>query len=548
MSQRHILSLFCLTLLFAIPAFSSSDSPPPPPQPELLMPAEATAVIKVTSIDDLTRLLTEFSALINEEEGMSEEDVLFFLDDMFPPVQEIALRTSPFLLSLIMPPVMLQQEPRATAIFPIVSDIEDIGFYTQDEMIQSWAQDYGCLALSTDPDYIPSETPPVLLSSMLDGIVSASVDLYDLFETNRGVIEMGLGSAQMMAAADTSMSKEVSSEQVEAYVDLARVLIDSLKRMDLAVDLVDRDLSLQTQFTVAPGSPLDLGPQPDFNRALELTRLLPAGADFMQASALDQGLSFEYFKEFSAVSLTSSQPDMTPEQKIAFDAWMENYYLAMMMANSPYATSMTNDGALAIHSVVQVGDPSAELTLVAKVIDGYSQLGLGIAFDRQSDSMIGDVDVSNWSLKLDSELFANEDTDDDDWIQMVKMMEYIGDELHACAHDGLLFFSFDRGTDGLAAMLQKQEDGGSPVNAKMAALAAKSGPTCRQAAAGDLSAFVQWIGYAAGVEVARTEGQIPVSSVITSDGPVGGFELGVNLDGMSKLMAFFEAMEGLEEN
>ena len=549
MSQRNILPLFCLILLFAIPAFSSSHSPPPPPpQPEMLMPAEATAVIKTTSVDDVTRLLTEFTALVSKEEGMSPEDVMFFLDDMFPPVQEIALRTSPFLLSLRMPPVMLQQEPVATAIFPIISDIEDIGFFTQDPSTMAWAQDYGCLALSTDPDYIPSETPPALLSSMLDGIVSASLDLNGLFETNRGVIEMGLGSAQMMAAADTSMAKEVSPEQVEAYVGLARVLIDSLKRLDLAVDLVDRDFNFQAQFTVAPGGMLDLGPQPDFNRALELTRLLPADADFVQASALDQSLSFEYFKEFSAMSLMNSQPDMTAEQQAAFNEWVENYYLAMMMSNAPYATSVTNDGALAIQYVVQVGDPSAALALVTKVIAGYSQLGLGIAFDRQSDSTIGDVGVSNWSLNLDSELFENEGADDDDWMQIMKMMEYIGDELHACAHDGLLFFSFDRGTEGLAAMLQQQADGGSPVNAKMAALAAKSGPACRQTAAGDLSAFVQWIGYAAGVEVARTEGQIPFSSVITSDGPVGGFELGVNLDGMGKLMAFFEAMEELEEN
>jgi len=533
-----------LILAFSMPAFSASQAPPPyAPQPESLVPTDASAVMRISSIDDMIRLWADLKNVSSEQQSAADDDVLFFLDDVFSPVAEAASRTSPLLLCLRMPPVMMQQEPFTTAIFPLAPGIVDVGNLAGMNEVAAWAHDFGCLALSTDPTYKPSPTPTPLLSGMLPGTISACLDFRSLIEANREVVEMGLDSARMMAAmADSTQPQTMSPEQVDASVDLARMVIDSLTRVDLAFGVDGDDLSLQSRFVVEADSPLDLGPQPDFAEALTLTRLLPRDAGFIMASAFDQSRALDQIQDISVFSLHGSMTEMSEEQQAAYDRWNQHSLDIMAAANLPYASCVAGDDVLSIQTVIKTDNAMAQLGSLGGLLAEYGSLGLGLTFDPLPASTIDGIDILGWRASLDQDMIQ-EDPSNHDMQQLNHILETLCNEIHAAAHHGHLFISCDRGTDGLAAMLRALPQKSLFIDPRLASLAAEAGPECRQAVTGDIRVLLNWMSKATGESCVPGSEPILLEAVMTSDGPVGGFDLKMNLDGLKNILASAKLME-----
>ena len=142
-------------------------------------------------------------------------------------------------------------------------------------------------------------------------MVTARFDLEMILGDFGPMVEVGLTNMPMGSAdSDTSVTA--------AMFDMTRTIMASSLRLDLALRIEGETLTLHSGYAVTPGSPLDPGPQPSFEDALQLTRLLPAGGNIIQTMAMDQTRQFEVFKDYYLANMNKAVAGMPPEQGDAY--------------------------------------------------------------------------------------------------------------------------------------------------------------------------------------------------------------------------------------
>ena len=547
--------LTCLlsVLLIATLALASSPAPPPTPIHDHLLPEAPTAVVTLRSVDDLHALWAEFAAMVGSEEEAAGLHAA--LTEGIPGFAEMTDFGLPLAMTFRMPPVMLQQEPLITVFLPLLPAITDVSEYVDMEDVAVVLIKDGYVALSADPAYEPAAEIPALAGGMLDGIVSASADLGGLISQNRAIIEMGLDSAPMaVAMADTSGEAEVTPEQVTAMVDAARLVLDSLNRVDLAFDMVSNDLIVRSHTAMAPGSPLDCGAQPDFAEALALTRLLPPGGLFMQTAAMDLSKLFEVFGGFYAQSMQDAMPGLTPEKQEAFEAlWSDYMELVGSKMNIMASTARMDDGKFSGSTAVKVDGAKDLLDELARHADTFNALDLGFTYERLPDGEAGGQPVYGWTMDLEGmfrqSLAAKAGDEDLDLEETAKIMDVLGSmssTIRLCARDDVLLFALDDDPDGIAEMVRTMARGDGRVDPHTAALAARAGPSCREVFYGDYSMLMNWVLVVMPQAQDMAVGPIEFEGFWTLDGPDSGMELVVDLDGVRVFLGFMQAMEDEE--
>ena len=565
---KHAIVAGCLVLLAAGIAWSADDSFPMPEDMQKLLPADPAIIVAVTSVHDLERHWQAVEEMMDEGSG-ERTDLIGLLSEHMPQFTEFADMDRPLAFVMGLPNLMGGEEPAFTFIVPLAERSPSSDDMVMDREGITYLKEGDYLALSLDPLFVPASETPDLAIGMSAGFISARLDLEMVIGAYRPLVEMGLGAMGNAPALPDSQSigegphpPQMSPEEVAAMQDLARSVMDSARRFDLSFSIEGEELTLHTGFSVLPGSPLDPGPQPSFEHALQLTRLLPEGGNIIQTMALDQTRQFEVFRSFYSSNIEKMIADMPPEQGAAYRDWVESYLDSMDLFANPLAASisMAADG-MSTNMVMECADADASLDRFAALFEGLSAADIGIKMKKMPTGKVAGVDVRSWTVDYDPEKLAGLSSEPMNpqlggtgrmqAEQMIAILRKVTPNINMAVKGDYLILSADADPSNLAHMIQMAGQRRGAANPKTAAVAAKAGPACQQVVVGDLMAVLAWITelmeeleddeYAA-IE----DNPIPFSAAYTIDGAAYGLDWTMDMPAVKRFAQALEKMEALD--
>ncbi|HPF35522.1 MAG TPA: hypothetical protein PLH84_08875 [Candidatus Krumholzibacteria bacterium] len=543
MNVRLRLPAVLLTLLLTAAVALPSGECPPSADPAPLLPADQTVTVAVSSLDDLAAAWTRLAAALDLDD---DTDLHAMMREHAPAMAQVFDPARTMTFSFLVHPIMFQQEPDWTHVLPVRGNVTDPTALLDGNDVAGWLLRDGQLAVSSQAEIALAEPAPAWWLDMLPGVVAAHADLTALIEQNRGMVEMSLASMPMMAEQARQQAEAgeepatpmemPSAEQMEGIAKVMRMVMDSLAAMDAAADVTRDAAVLRTRFDVNPDTPLALGPQPAFAAALDLTRRLPRHADILGAGAFDQSRALAAMDDYLRASLRDTYGELIADPDLV-EHWVDAYMEFAGTTNRPWAMSMGRADAGFTFRWAQQADEAEELlALVAQLMDLSRGMEVAKVTPLATERLAG-TDVMVWSVDYALPAHMVQDADPEQMRILQTVMEAFVGEIRVAARDGLLLMSMNEGPEGMTEMLV----GGGRPSDRLAALAAQGGPDVRQVVSGNYGAFLDLIAQAAGVEAAA--GAVPFTAVTTGAGTRGGAEISVALEGLERLMAFFQTMD-----
>ena len=560
-----------LILLAAGTVWSADDAFQLPEDMLKLMPADPAFIFAVTSVNDLDRQWRAIEEMLDDGTGDGERtDLIALFSDQMPRFGEYADLDRPLAVTMGLPNLMGGEEPAFTFIVPLKERPRSSPELVIDREGVVYVKEGDYLALSTDLLFAPAAEPPALAQDLSPGFLTVRLDLELILATYGPMVEMGLAAIPTgPAVPDTSATGEITPAagmtpaETAAMGDMARSIMDSARRFDLALGVEGETLTLHSGFSAFPGSPLDPGPQPSFEDALRLTRLLPAEGNIIQTMAMDQTRQFEVFKDFYLTSMAKEIAKMPPEQGAAYRAWFESYLASVDLFVNPLAVSLKmSDESVSANLVMECADAPADLERFAGLFDGLSAADIGIRLKKMPTGKVAGVEVRSWTVEYDTEKMAgltSELTSPQlsgpgrlQTEQMIAFLRKVTPNVNMAVRGDYLIFSADSDPANLAHMIQMAAQRRGAANPKVAAVAAKAGPACQQVIVGDLMAVLAWVTELmeeiGEEEFATIEGNpIPFTGAFTIDRDDFGADYGVDwtMD-MPAVQRFVKAMQEME--
>jgi len=566
---KRVIFVGCLILLTAGTVWSADDTFPMPEDMRRLMPADPVFIFAVTSVNDLDQQWQLIEEMLDDGSADGET---FDLIDMFreeiPHFDEYADPDLPLAVVVGLPDMMGGAEPNITFIVPIRENFtgrEDLG---NERVFILYEGNY--LAISSTPGYALAAEIPELALNLSPGFVTLRLDLEMILATYGPMVEMGLAAMPMgPATPDTSETGEIipaagmTPEETAALGDMARTIMASALRLDLALRVEGETLTLHSGFSVSEGSPLDPGPQPSFEDALQLTRLLPSGGNIIQTMAMDQTRQFEVFKGYYLASLNRATAGMPPEQAAAYRAWVENYVASVDLFANPLAASMRmSPEGMTANMVMACADAPATLERFAGLFDGLSAADIGIRLKKMPTGKVAGAEVRSWIVEYDEEKLAELASDPMNpqlsgagrlqAEQMVAILRKVTPNVNMATRGNHLILSADPNPANLTHMIQMAGQRRGAANPKVAAIAAKTGPACQQVVVGDLMAILAWITEwmeeLNEKEYAAIKGNpIPFTGAFTIEGGHYGADWSMDMPAVQRFVKAMTEMEAFED-
>jgi hypothetical protein len=568
MLKRAILFSLLLILL-AVPVRAAEGSFLLPEDLERLMPADPALIVVVSSFNDLDRHWQEIAEMLAEDSGGGgSDDLLGFLDEFMPDASAHVDLDQPMAVAMGLPDFMGGEEPAVTFIVPVSQAFDEKVREKMEPGEGTLVRRGDFLALSRDPQFAPAETLPALARDLAPGFISARLDLEMVIEAYRPLAEMGIGAmANAAAIPDTSgegtSAAGMNSEEVDALRSMVNDIMDSARRFEMALSVDGEELTMFTGFAVHPGSPLDAGPQPSFEDALRLTRLLPGGGDIVQAMALDQTRQFEALKPYYLASLQKGLDEMPPEQAEAYRAWLESYLSSLDLFARPIAASIAVSGeTMSANMVMESPDPAADLERFAGLFAGLSDADIGMKVKRMPTGKVSGVEVHSWSVDYDAEKLMGLSTNPMSpqmggtgrmqAEQMIGFLRKVTPSVNMAVRGDLLILSADSDPSRLAHMIQAAGQSRGAAIPDVAAAAAKAGPACQQVVTGDLMAIVAWVTEWM-EEIEDTEydivrdNPIPFTSAYTIDDGAYGVDWTMDMPAVKRFILAIQELEAMDD-
>ncbi len=508
---KRVLITVILVLLAAGMAWGTENRFEMPADMQKLMPADPVFIMAVTSVNDLDRQWRAIEEMMDDGHSAERVDIVGMLSKELPQFAEYADLDRPLAVAMGLPALMGGQKPPITFIVPLSESFNDQvkEEMEAEEMLHFFEGDY--VAFSMDPAFTPSGRAPELAAALKAGFVTATLDLDAVLQSYRPLADMGLDSmGNSPAVADTAGGAEdaappaVNAEEIRAMQDMARAIMDSARRLDMALQIEDDALTLVTGFSVHQGSPLDPGPQPEFEQALQLTRLLPAGGHILQAMALDQTRQFEIFRPFYIATTEKEIAKMEAEQGEAYRAWVQSYLDSVDLFANPLAASIRMDGEMVVaNMVMECPDAAAALDRFAELFDGLTAADIGLGLKKMPTGKVAGVEVRSWTVTYDAEKLAGYSQEPRSphlsgagsmqAEQMIAVLRKVTPNVNMAARGDYLVFSADPNTSNLSHMIQLAGQRRGAAIPEVAAAAAAAGPFCQQVVTGDLMSILTWV-------------------------------------------------------
>jgi hypothetical protein len=555
---KRVIFVGCLILLTAGIVWSADDTFPMSGDMLKLMPADPAFIFAVTSVNDLERQWQLIEEMLDDGTGDGDEiDLVAMFREQIPHFDEYADPDRPLAVAIGLPNLMGGEEPKIIFIVPIRDSFTDRDGLGNERVDIVFEGDYLAIssASSSTSGYTPAVETPELAQNLSPGFVSASFDLEMLLGAFGPMVEMGLANMPMGSA-------DPDTVEAAAMRDMALTIISSSLRLDLALSVEGETLTLHSGYAVTPGSPLDPGPQPSFEDALQLTRLLPAGGNIIQTIAMDQTRPFEVFKDYYLASMNKAVAGMPPKQGAAYVAWVENYVASVDLFTNPLAASlkMSHEGMTA-NMVMECADAQATLERFAGLFDGLSVADIGIRLKKMPTGKVAGAEVRSWIVDYDEEKLAelnpqpaNPQLSGADRLQaeqMIAILRKIIPNVNMATRGNYMILSADSNPANLAHMIQMAGQRRGAANPEIAAVAAKSGPACQQVVVGDLMAILSWVTEwmeeLKEEEYATMQGNpIPFTSAFTIENAVYGVDWTMDMPAVQRLVKAMMEMEAFD--
>ncbi len=559
--RRPVLIAVVLMLMVAVAAGCSDKSRELTLPADLLalLPAAPTAIMAAPGLDAMDKALDDLDARSADQPLYSPEfraqlDLRVALEEAVPGLAALIDPTLPLALAVVAPPPM-SGNLGLTLVLPLLDP--KAALPALPPPFQATVLRGRYVALASDPAHAAQDTVPALAVGLQPGVATMAVDLQGLINQYRGMLEMGLGMAAMAPAQDPAQptaAPPMSPAETQALVAMARGLLDSARRLDLALDLDEGRLAVTGMFGVRPDGPLQPGPQPDFATAAALSSLLPPDADVLQVSALDQGRELDFSREFYLAGASRQAAAMPPEQGAAFLAWFEGYLALASAMDCPLAVSLDfAEAGIGLLAVLKPDHPAALAEALAGQMGRLEQIGLGVAFRPAEGDRFDGVTVQRWRLEFDEAAIAALDLapaatpSAAQAVQMVQMLRSLLPELSLATVDGHVLLGATADHEPFAALVARVGQRVGKPDPRIAQAAAATGPDTRQVAVGDLMPLANWLiefyrGMAGFEGMPPLDVPVPFVAVGTI-GPDGyGFSVGTDVPAIRAAVAAAEAM------
>lgn len=566
---KRAIVIGCLILVTASMAWSAEDAFQIPEDMQKLFPADPILIVAITSVNDLERQWQAIEAMLDEGDGERTDFVAMISKEM-PQLAEKADLDRPLAVAVGLPNWAQGQEPPFAIIIPLSGSLDDLAKLEMEEEGATYFLEGDYLALSPDPSFTPAAVMPDLALGLNPGFITARLDLEEVLAAYRPMAEMGLASMNAPPAPpDTTETGVIRQKQgmdpdeAAAISEVARAFMDSARRMDLALQIEGETLTLHSGISVFPDSPLDPGPQPSFEDALQLTRLLPDGGNIVYTMALDQTRQFEVFKNLYLRTMEKGVAEMPPEQGEAYRVWVESYIESIDLFVQPLAASITmSENGMASNMVMECADAPGDLERLAGLFDGLSAADIGINLKKLPTGKVAGAEVRSWTIQYDEEKLAEMYSEPlnpqmtgagrMEAQQMIAFLRKVTPNVNMTAHGNHLILSADTNPANLAHMIQESSQRRGAANPEVAAVAAKAGPACQQVVTGDLMSILSWVTeWMEELEDEEYEtlkgNPIPFSSALIIDGPSYAGQWTMDMPAVQQLVKAMQDLDAMTD-
>lgn len=565
--KLRLATAFGLVLLLTASLVMAADPVELPQDLQELLPVDPAILFTCSSVEELNANWTEIQEAFEDEDAEESFDLLDWLREDFEEFDAAVDLTLPMAVALDMGPVMMGQEPYFTLVMPLKADFADRESLLEDDGETSSLIQGDYLAVHSALGYQPAGVMPAIAQDMVPGVMNAVIDLEGLLLTYRPFVEMGLASIPVgIATTDTLPSGEVvvtdegmTQEEADALAAMIRALMDSVDRMDMGVGASGGKIRADMQLTTLPGTPLSPGPMPDFDDALELSGLLPAGGDFLMAIAMDMTPQFDVFKDFYILNMQRESEKMGAEIGPKYAAWFEDYLGMIDLWSKPLAGSygFSTEGMVA-HAVLASDDAQADADRLVSLIEGMSDVGMGVNLTPLPGTEVDGVAVRSWKIDVDPETMTGlGGTVADPELsamgrmqadQLASMMKKIVPGFSVAVQGNHVLLSADDDPTAMAGMIAAAAKSGADANDDLAKVAKAAGPGVQEVVTGDMMAILNWVsGFMeeAGEEDWEVikDNPIPFNGVYTINGEKLGFAMNMDMPALKNMIRAFDEMD-----
>jgi len=563
--KTRLAAVFALALLLAA-SWAVAGTIELPKDLQELLPADLGALVCFTSVEELDAQLADLVKALEEEDSEEVPDLTGWLTEQLPRFDEIVDTGRPLAVAIDFTPVMMGQEPYLTFVVPMKASFTERDSLGLDAPTSSFAIQGDYVAVHTGPGFVPGGGIPGLAQNLAPGVMTANLDLEGLMLTYGPFIEMGLAAIPVgVAESDTMADGTVVSnpgmtqEEADALAEMIRTLTTSVKRLDLGFGAEGGRMAMTSRLDMMPDSPLAPGPQPDFEKALELTRLLPDGGNFLMAIAMDMGPQFEVFEDFYILNMRRESEKLGPEQGEKYAAWFEQYLGSKDLWANPMAASYRfGDEGMIAHMALESKDAAGDLDQLVGLIEGLSEVGMGVTLHPVEVPEVDGIEVRSWTVEIATDEmmgFTGSPTSPElsgmgrmQAEQMTAIMQKIVPGLSLCSRGDYILIAADDDPARLTGMIQAAGQRRGAANPDAARVAKAAGPGVAEIVSGDLMAVLTWVTeFMEEIDDEEWDtikgNPIPFDGAYTIEGNRFGFTMNMDVSAMQDLIRALDEMD-----
>jgi hypothetical protein len=528
-----------------------------PDQLVRFLPENSDGLLVVPSLDELDRKWAEIRDLMGdlfEEEEEPLPDLAQLLAMIPEPYQSAIDRSRPVAVSGSVPNPMLGQDTVFRVVLPVKDT--DADFQGLAEILGSGTIIHkdGYLLISPQADVTESVKTNRLVPHLPAGTLRICIDQQSLWAQFGPMLEMGMAAmnAPQPPAADGTPAPPkpaMTTEQIAASADLIRGLFLSMDVLGFGLDLTDGKMLFSEKLTVLAGSALDPPAQPDFNTALDLSRMLPRDSDWAMAYAMDVPGLLDLYKDYYLMMLSPILMAGGAGQDAGAEEILTPLLEAMDQIMAPTAMTLNLGPDRIQWQYVMKTDHAqalADLQVQANQLIGQSAPFLRIETIEGLEAE--GLKVLAWNYDLDPA--AIPDTpESQDIAGMAPLFEKILPGVRMAVRDDLLLATVGRDLGPLTEMIKQSKQRRGAPHAELARIAKQAGPDCQGVFTGDMAPLFSMIFELteefSDEDMPRLELDPMPATLVTRVGQRAySSECAVGLKG---LVGFIKAMEELEE-
>lgn len=436
----------------------------------LLVPEGSVAYVHFASIADLEQTARTLMKAVEPgfEENFEITEILQAIG-----IENASLIDSEEPLGLAVLFAAGTPEPTPIVILPATDPGALAEKGTASPMIASVQVAGSYVGFSMGPDYTKNDKPCSLTSDLPEGQAAARIDVGQLIQNFRPLIDGGM---QEMTDQASEMSEMMASggapfdigKIMDAYIDGARMFLDSAQTLDLAIRVEDTEIETVIRLVSRDGSPMakvDWGAK---GSLANMARFVDTDASMNFLLGADIATLMEEFDPFISAIL-----DAYPEPlRDGIKSFMPDVKEMYPLYGEGMAGSLDFDSA-GMRMAFYVHSPKADELLRRQVelMDSLNESGMGIEYQGPEKSKIEGVEVWRYRATFDAEkitgmMAGDQQFNEEELAGMQEMMNtlYGEDGMPYCLAvkgDHLAMILGDQG-DYLARSIRLLKDGSSP--------------------------------------------------------------------------------------